>query len=196
MKKVLIVGGTARSAKYIIDVLENEKYIIDLITYRQKNKIYGQYNWQHLDLEDDTSVNNFIKKMPINYYDKIIFLSGNAISNNINNILYEDLKKYYQSYSFNYNLLITNSIKSINNTGQIILITSIAANHAIKDAHYSAVKASNQALAKSLSLHVKDGQSVFSIAPGTITEEIRKNIAKIIIEEDLTNNGKVFELNY
>ena len=39
MKKVLIVGGTARSAKYIIDVLENEKYLIDLITYRQKNKI-------------------------------------------------------------------------------------------------------------------------------------------------------------
>ena len=74
MKKVLIVGGTARSAKYIIDVLENEKYLIDLITYRQKNKIYGQYNWQHLDLEDDTSVNNFIKKMILTLKYQMIIL--------------------------------------------------------------------------------------------------------------------------
>jgi NAD(P)-dependent dehydrogenase (short-subunit alcohol dehydrogenase family) len=196
MNNVLIIGGTARSCKTIISYLEKENFNIDLITYRQKDKIYGKYKWTYLDFEDFNSVNNFIKNLPINYYDKIIFLSGNSISENIENIDLKELKKFYDSYLFNYNLLLTNSVKSLNENGKIIFISSIAANEAILDVHYSAVKAANQALVKSLSLYAKENQSMVSIAPGTITDDIRKQIAQLIIDINKIDNGKIFKLGY
>jgi NAD(P)-dependent dehydrogenase (short-subunit alcohol dehydrogenase family) len=196
MNDVLIIGGTARSCKTIISYLEKENFNIDLITYRQKDKIYGKYKWTYLDFEDFNSVNNFIKNLPINYYDKIIFLSGNSISENIENIDLKELKKFYDSYLFNYNLLLTNSVKSLNENGKIIFISSIAANEAILDVHYSAVKAANQALVKSLSLYAKENQSMVSIAPGTITDDIRKQIAQLIIDINKIDNGKIFKLGY
>ena len=196
MNNVLIIGGTARSCETIINYLEKENFNIDLITYRQKDKIYGKYKWVHLDFEDFNSVNNFIKNLPINYYDKIIFLSGNSISENIENIDLKELKKFYDSYLFNYNILLTNSVKSLNENGKIIFISSIAANEAILDVHYSAVKAANQALVKSLSLYAKENQSMVSIAPGTITDDIRKQIAQLIIDINKIDNGKIFKLGY
>lgn len=196
MNNVLIIGGTARSCKTIINYLEKENFNIDLITYRQKDKIYGEYKWVHLDFEDCNSVNNFIKNLSINYYDKIIFLSGNSISENIENIDLKELKKFYDSYLFNYNLLLTNSVKSLNENGKIIFISSIAANEAILDVHYSAVKAANQALVKSLSLYAKENQAMVSIAPGTITDDIRKQIAQLIIDINKIDNGKIFKLGY
>jgi NAD(P)-dependent dehydrogenase (short-subunit alcohol dehydrogenase family) len=196
MNKVLIIGGTAKSCKSIINNLEKEHYVIDLMTYRQKNKIYGNYNWKYLDFENYNSVLNFIKDLPQKYYNKIIFLSGNSISNNIENININDLKLFYDSYLFNYNLLITNSIKSLDENGQLIFISSIAANKAIDDVHYSAVKAGNQALVKSLSIYAKDNQAIVSISPSTITEELRQEIVRIILSISKNDNGKVFELGY
>ena len=189
MNNVLIIGGTARSCKTIISYLEKENFNIDLITYRQKDKIYGKYKWINLDFEDFNSVDNFIKNLPINYYSKIIFLSGKDIN-------LKELKHFYNSYLFNYNLLLTNSIKSLNENGQIIFISSIAANEAILDVHYSAAKAANQALVKSLSLHAKENQAMVSIAPGTITDEIKEQIAKLIININKIDNGKIFKLGY
>lgn len=78
----------------------------------------------------------------------------------------------------------------------MIFISSIAANEAILDVHYSAIKASNQALVKSLSLYAKPNQAMVSIAPATITDEMRKQIAKLIIDIDQFDNGKVFRLGY
>jgi NAD(P)-dependent dehydrogenase (short-subunit alcohol dehydrogenase family) len=196
MNKVLIIGGTARSSKLIIKSLEKENFIIDLITYRQKNKIYGEYNWKYLDFEDYESVLNFIRDLPVNYYSKIIFLSGNSISDNITKINIKELKLFYDSYLFNYNLLIINCIKSLNENGHIIFISSVAANKAILDAHYSSVKAGNQALVKSLSLHVKENQAMISISPSTITEEIRNDMVNIILSVNKNDNGKIFELGY
>jgi NAD(P)-dependent dehydrogenase (short-subunit alcohol dehydrogenase family) len=196
MNNVLIIGGTARSCKTIISYLEKENFNIDLITYRQKDKIYGKYNWINLDFEDFNSVDNFVKNLPINYYSKIIFLSGNSISDNVKDINLQELKHFYNSYLFNYNLLLTNSIKSLNENGQIIFISSIAANEAILDIHYSAAKAANQALVKSLSLYAKENQAMVSIAPGTITDEIREQIAKLIININKIDNGKIFKLGY
>lgn len=196
MNKVLIIGGTARSCKTIINYLEKENFEIDLMTYRQKNKIYGKYKWKHLDFEDFNSVNNFIKNVPINYYSKIIFLSGNSISENVENINLKELKHFYDSYLFNYNFLLTKSINLLNENGQIIFVSSIAANEAILDVHYSSVKAANQALVKSLSLYVKKEQCIVSIAPTTITDEIQNEIAKIIINLNKLDNGKIFKVGY
>ena len=194
--KVLIIGGTAYTSRVVVDYLEKNNYIVDLMTYRQENRIYGNYNWQHLDLENNDNVLDFINKIPKNYYSKIILMPGNATGTAFDDISYEDLKKYYESYSFNYILLLTKLMDSITEYGQIISISSIAANLAINDIHYSAVKAAVQACVKSLSLYVKENQSIFSISPGTIFEETKHTIAQTIIDSDKTYNGKVIEIGY
>ncbi|NBX78706.1 SDR family oxidoreductase [bacterium] len=196
MNKILIVGGTARSAKLLIHELEKNNYSINLMTFRQKNKIYGNYNWIELDLENDTSVTNFIKSLPKNFYSKIIFLSGNSLSKKYLDINKDELKHFYNSYIYNYNQIIIECMESINENGEIIFVSSIAANRPINDIHYSSAKAANQALVKSLSLYVKKNQSIYSIAPGTITDNVLNKIIEIIINGNKNNNGKVFEVGY
>jgi len=196
MKNVLIIGGTARSANKIINALENNQYSINLMTFRQKSKIYGNYNWIELDLENDISVTNFIKSLPKNFYSKIIFLSGNSLSKKYIDINKDELKHFYNSYIYNYNQIIIECMESINENGEIIFVSSIAANRPINDVHYSAAKAANQALVKSLSLYTKNNQCIYSIAPGTIDENILSEIIKIIVYSNKDNNGKVFEVGY
>lgn len=196
MKNVLIIGGTARSANKIINALENNQYSINLMTFRQKSKIYGNYNWIELDLENDISVTNFIKSLPKNFYSKIIFLSGNSLSKKYIDINKDELKHFYNSYIYNYNQIIIECMESINESGEIIFVSSIAANRPINDVHYSAAKAANQALVKSLSLYVNNNQSIYSIAPGTITDDVLNKIIEIIINGNKNNNGKVFEVGY
>lgn len=211
-KNVLIIGGTSSIVPEIIKQLEDQGYSIDLMTYRQKDKIYGDHNWTYLNLEEESSVLNFIEKMPIDHYSKIIFVSGNSLGNYKSDIPYDVLKQFYDSFLLRYNLIINESTKSLCDDGQIISISSIAANRPIPDANYSAVKAGVQAFVRSLSCSLKPNQSAFSIAPGMIYKtrafdemnyegDISKfctpeQIASVIASADKSYNGRVIELGY
>jgi len=211
-KKVLIIGGTSCIAGEIIKKLESNEYKIDLMTFRQSHKVYGNYSWVHLDLEDADTVNNLIKIIKANKYSKVIFLPGNSLGPSSEEYSYERLENFYNAFVFRYNLLIMQASKSLEDDGQIIFISSIAANLPIHDAHYSAVKAGVQAFVKSLSISLKPNQSAFSISPGLIYDSFAFNqqtyvgdinelatkdqIADIISNADKSYNGKVIEIGY
>lgn len=211
-KNVLIIGGTSSIAPKIIEDLENKGYLINLITYRQKDKTYGEYNWMYLNLEDMNSLEQVISVASQTKYEKIIFVSGNSLGNYGREVPYDALQVFYDAFILRYNFLIKECSKYLSDTGQIVYISSMAANVAIEDANYSAAKAGVQAFVKSLSCHLKPTQSAFSISPGLIygsrvfyeqnyAGDVSRlasidQIADIIANADKTYNGRVIEIGY
>lgn len=211
-KNVLIVGGTSSIVPKMIELLEDNQYSIELMTFRQKNKIYGEYNWLYLDLEDINSVEDLLNVASQKTYEKIIFVSGNSLGNYGNDVPYSALQVFYDAFLLRYNFLIKELSKFLNDTGQIVYISSMAANVAIGDANYSAVKAGVQAFVKSLSFQLKNKQSAFSISPGLIYGTPAFNqqnyegdvnslasadkIAEIIVNADHSYNRRVIEIGY
>lgn len=211
-KNVLIIGGTSSIVPKMIEDLEGDGYSIKLITFRQKEKIYGDYNWMYLNLEDMNSLNELLKVVVEDTYEKIIFVSGNSLGNYGREVPYDALQVFYDAFILRYNFLIKECSKRLSDSGQIVYISSMAANVAIDDANYSAAKAGVQAFVKSLSCHLKPNQSAFSISPGLIygsrvfyeqnyAGDYTKlasidQIANIIVKADKTYNGRVIEIGY
>ena len=195
MKKVLIIGGTAKLAKPIISKLESNGYEISAMTFRQSNKIYGNYTWIKLDFYDKNSIINFLDVLKSNFYSKIIFLPGNSLGKIYKNISENEMISFYNAFLINYISLIIDLSNRLDYDGQIIFISSIAANIPIQDAHYSAVKAGVEAFIRSLSIQLKSGQSAFSISPATITDKMREDISNLIAESNFSYNGKTIDFH-
>jgi NAD(P)-dependent dehydrogenase (short-subunit alcohol dehydrogenase family) len=195
-KNVLIIGGTSSLSKDIVKLLEANEYTIQAMTFRQSSRVYGDYKWVPLDLIRLDQVNEIIGLMNANKYSKIIFLSGGTLDPNIKEHSYETIEYFYKSFIMHYSLLIQESSKSLDRDGQIIFISSRAANLPSSDPYYSAAKAGIQAFVRSISLILKENQSAFSIAPGAIDSSIKDQIAKIIAEADKSYNGRVIEIGY
>lgn len=193
MKNVLVVGGTSSIFNFLSKDLEEKNYLISLVSYRNKFKINSKYNWQYLDLENKESIDNFINKAN-NKYKKIIILSGNAFPSDYLNLDFKKIKIYYDSYLFNYIYLVYNLFNFLDEDGHLILISSLVANVPYEDFNLSAVKGAIQSFARSFSLYAKNEQAIFCISPPTITDDIRKNISKIILNADKSYNGKLIEL--
>ena len=164
------------------------------MTYRQKNKIFEDYNWVHLDLDNDSTVMDFIHDGQQDKYFKIILLSGNSMGKPWSKTTLKEMSNYYQSYLINYILLIMNLVEYLEDSGQIVFISSIAADIPIEDAHYSAAKAGVEAFCRSVSIGLKKNQSIFSISPTTITDSMREEIANIILNADTSYNGKTIDI--
>ncbi len=215
MKQVLVIGGTASIAKKIVEELEINGYSIHLMTFRQKNKIYGNYNWVELDLEKQESLKEFISNLPKSFYSKIIINVGNSLGNNYKEIGIEKLDSFFSTYLSHYLYMITKLVESLVEDGHIVSMSSIAANRAIPDIYYSAAKAGVQAAVKSLSSNIGGNKVSYSIAPGLIYDTpamyhnnyddykdqipymaTKEKIAEIIIKADISYNGKVIEIGY
>lgn len=195
MNNVLIIGGTSSLAPFICKDLKENEYQINLMTYRNYNKINNLYKWEYLNLENIDSINVFINNLK-GKYKKIIILPGNAYNESVDQIDFNKLKMYYEHYIFNYIYLSYNLLKFLENDGQMISISSIAANMPVKDANYSAVKGAIQSFFRSLSIDAKPEQAIFSIAPPTINDDIRKEISNIILNADRSYNGALIQLYF
>ena len=209
MKKVLIIGGSSSICDKIITYLEENEYEIDLMTHSDHSKANEKYKWQHLDLMGQESTENLINILSKNYYDKIICVpTYNSGTKNP----FETSRKYlinvYGNFIVNYMILIRNLLSNLKDDGQLIYISSAAANRPVHMVDYSAAKACMQAYVTSLSTQVKEGQAIFSIAPSMIYESNpyyqqgyykndiyrlvkKEEIAKVIVEADSSYNGKV-----
>lgn len=212
MEKVLIIGGTGGLAKTIINRMELAGDTVELLTFRQEFKKHGDYNWTHLDLENTQTVNNFLKFVSDNKYDKIILIASNTLGNGIDGFDYNRLRHYHESYYLNYIYIVSELYKVLSDHGQMVFISSMAANIAIPDANYSAMKAGLQAFIKSSSCSLKEKQIAYSISPGLIFDTqafydsnyqgdisklaTKEQIAEIIANCNYEYNGKVFEIGY
>jgi NAD(P)-dependent dehydrogenase (short-subunit alcohol dehydrogenase family) len=215
MKKVLVIGGNSNIGEEIIKQLEKNGYEISLRTYRNESKKKNGYSWSYLDIYDKQSVLRFVAELKQNEYEKIIFTIGNSTGKQGYELTLEDLDQFYSATIINYIYILQSVVKSLTDTGQIVFLSSVAANEAIHDIHYSAAKAAVQACAKSLSLYMKPEQSIFSIAPGLVydtpamymnpfdvykdhIQELAKKeqIAGLILNSDRTYNGKVINIGH
>ena len=160
------------------------------------NEINGNYKWKELDFENQEQVFEFVNSLSKNYYSKIIINVGSSFIKNYNEGSFIELESFYKTYLLNYIYIMMNLSESLTKDGQIVSISSEIANRPYKDIHYSAVKAGCQIAAQGLSLHLKEGQSIYSIAPGQIDLKLQKQIAKIIVESTVLDNGKVIEIGY
>lgn len=169
--KVLIIGGTNRTAINVAKELQLNGYFIEGMTYRDKNKIVESFNnWMHLDFFDDNSVNKFLINQESKKYDKIILFISNStqISNKNLNYQRDSLKNFYGIFCVNYLLLINNLLKCLSSTGSIIFISSSAVETGCNDPIYSSGKALVQSYITSLNNFLTDKQSALSLSPGTI----------------------------
>jgi NADP-dependent 3-hydroxy acid dehydrogenase YdfG len=194
MKKVLIIGGTSSLAQPIISKLENNGYEIAAMTFRQVDKIYNNYTWIKLDLYDKHSIEMFFTFLPKHFYSKIIFLSGSGLGRSYKDVAEDEMISFYDAFLINYISLIMNLTHMLEFDGQIVFISSIAADIPIQDAHYSAVKAGVEAFVRSASSQLSDNQSMFSISPATITDSMREDIANLILDADTSYNGKTIDI--
>lgn len=195
MKKVLIIGGTAKMGKFIVEILEKNNYNINAMTFRQLDKTYGNYNWINLDMYDKKTIVDFLNLITKKTYSKIIFLSGSSLGKNHKNVNQDEMIDFYNAFLINYISLIINLLDHLDNDGQVIFISSIAAKIPIQDAHYSVVKAGVEAFVRSASIQLLEQQSMFSISPATITDSMRKDIANLILNADKSYNGKTIDIN-
>jgi len=171
MKKVLIIGGSSSICDEIISYLEEHGYEIDMLTYRDDRKIYGNYNWQHLDLTNKDSVENFINILPDQYYDKVICVpTYNSGGRNPFITSREYLSDLFGNFTINYMILIRSLFKKITKNGHIVYISTASANMPTDMVDYSAAKGALQNYVRSLSKKVTGEQVIFSIAPTMIYE--------------------------
>lgn len=168
-KNVLLIGGTASISQEIIQTLEKNNFKIHTLTYRQKQKIYGNYNWKSLNLENSDSVDSFIKEIKNEKFNKIILVSASSASHlDILATTRSSLNFFYGNFFSNYIFLIKELFLNLDEDGQMIYISSVAANRPVPDVNYSTLKGSIQVFIQSLSTKSKGGQAIFSIAPGLI----------------------------
>lgn len=169
-KKILIVGGTSSLASDII-LKARDQFTEITCTYRNENKIFDKKcNWEHLDLEQDNSIDMFLDKILNQEYDTVILLIGSTTNKKYTDISLSDIKRYHEINSGSYIYLLQNIVSKIKDDGQIIVVSSRSANNASYDVHYSGAKASIQSAVKSLSKFLKNGQSIICLAPSLIQE--------------------------
>jgi NAD(P)-dependent dehydrogenase (short-subunit alcohol dehydrogenase family) len=214
MNNVLIIGGTASISNKIVEEFENNLYSVDLMTYRQKEKINATHNWEYLDLNDYESVKLFLNKISGNKYKKIILMPASSASyKNIADTDREDLVNFYGNFFVNYMILVRELVKNLSEDGQIAYISSIAANVPIDDVNYATGKGAMQTFIRSMSTKIKNGQAIFSVAPGLIYDTPafyhndpanyggdisrlakKEEIAQIILNATPEKNGQIIKI--
>ena len=201
MQKVLIVGGTNKTAISVAKELQQNGYEIDTMTYRDKEKIVAcPKDWSHLDLFDSYSIENFLKNQIGKKYNKIIFFISNSSKPYTKGLGFntDSLKDFYGTFCVNYLILIKNLIQNLSDDGSIVYISSSSAETGATNITYSSAKALIQNYVLSLNNFLTDKQSACSILPTTIFESnfynslpedspIKLNNFNIVYPKDIAN---------
>lgn len=211
---ILIIGGTASVCDGIVKFFEKNMYSIDLMTYRQKEKIDKIHEWIYLDINNYDSIQLFLKKILNKTYKKIILTPATSASNkDIMDTNREELVNFYGNFFVNYMILVKELLKNLSEDGEMVYISSIAANVPNNDVNYATGKGAMQTFIRSLSTKVDKNKSVYSISPGLIYDTpafnhndpknynndisklaTKEGIASIIINSDFKKNGKIIKI--
>lgn len=211
---VLIIGGTASICDKIVKSFEDNGYSIDLMTYRQKEKINSTHEWRYLDINDFNSIETFLKSIEGKEYKKILLTPASSASHkNIIDTSREDLVRFYGNFFVNYMILVKELLNNLSVDGEIIYISSIAANVPNNDVNYATGKGAMQTFIRSMSTKVTGSQAIYSISPGLIYDTpafnhndprnynndvsrlaTKEGIAEIILNGGAEKNGKIIKI--
>lgn len=166
-KKLLIIGGTSILSDYLAQLAKKEDYEIE-ITSRSEKKCKYADNQFKLDLSDQSNILEFLNHTEFNSYRRIVVLTGETSRIEVKSDAKNEIDVYYATHLANTVFLLDKIVKNLENPGNLIYMSSIAAIKSSYDCHYSAVKAGVSAYIRSRSRFLDRNQSMVSIAPSLI----------------------------
>lgn len=163
-KKLLVIGGTSILSESLAQLARLENYEIDATSRGGKLCRYAN-NQYDLNLSSLSNLEEFLRKISLRKYHRVIVLTGAASGIEVDTNISEAIDAYYTAHLINTVYLIDKLLMKLETEGNLIYISSIAASNSSFDSHYSAVKAGVSAYIKSRSRFLDGNQSSFSIAP-------------------------------
>lgn len=145
----------------------------------------------YLDLTDKNSLNEFVKNIQNQEFTHIYIFIGKTSNIDLFIGQLSEIENYYQAYAANLNFLMARLYEVLTEAGSMIFISSRAAHKVSYDAHYSAVKSSNEAFLRSLAGR-NGNKRVLILAPSLIensTMFAAMDENTILKHRARTNNG-------
>ncbi len=194
---VLIVGAGSYISQALVDKIRHFKPQITFVT-RTTSSITDLTPGRSfpLDLHSSESVENLLLALSAQKFDYIYIFSGAVSGLEIDSSSIFETLKYYDAWAARLNFLISRLHRNLNDSGTLIFISSRAAHRPSYDAHYSAVKASTEALI--VSVAQKYPSKRFLVLAPSLIQDTRMYQAmseENIIEHKRRTNDSLLTLN-
>ena len=168
----IIVGASSSIGSAIISKFRSQSTQI-IATYHSKQNIKQEENIHplKLDLNEDQSIENFVKELCSisSHIDTAIFLAGILPGKNLKEYDKADIEKVMTINFAGQAKVIKGILPLLDSTSQIIMISSISAQRGSYDPIYAASKGAILSFVKSLAVGL-NGVRVNAIAPGLIED--------------------------
>jgi len=185
-KKVLIVGGSSKVGKNLINTLDKKSYQI-YSTFNNnmiKGKKYKHIKQIEINLNNDMHAS--FHKLKINY-DIIVLLPGVLLGKSLSEY---NSKNIISNFNINFTsqtILLNKILKKQKKNCLIIFISSISARRGSYDPIYAAAKGAMISFSKSLSLWLSPKIKCLTLCPGLIKDT---NMYKSFTAKRLNNLKK------
>ncbi len=150
-----------------------------------------------LDLGSTESIGLFLEGLSDQKFSRIIFLAGKLTERHLPNIPLDFLADYYGQFVTGM-LYVMQEIKiNLAADGNILALSSRAANHSSYDFHYSAAKGALQAFVMSFSKFMDRDQSIVAVAPSLIDNtNMRRSMSQENVDKHKARAGNcILELD-
>ena len=166
--KVLIVGANSSLATALIPQISLFNPEITAI-FRKDTPVNSAVFQQQMffDLADIASINRIMGQLAVESFNYIYIFVGATSNIDTKNGPIATISEYYTLYGARLNYLLGKLENCLSVSGTLIFLSSRAAHRPSYDAHYSAVKSSNEGFLLSLSA-TSQGKRILILAPSLI----------------------------
>ncbi len=173
--KVLIVGANSSLASALIPQISLFNPKITAI-FRKDTHVNSAAFQQKmfLDLADISSIDRTMGQLALESFNYIYIFIGATSNIDTKNGSIAAISEYYAMYSARLNYLLGKLENCLSVGGTLIFLSSRAAHRSSHDAHYSAVKSSNEGFLLSLSAKTQ-GKRILVLAPSLIENSAMYN---------------------
>ena len=168
-KKILIIGGSSKVGRTLINNLDKKIYSIHSTYFKNKllSKDYSKIKQFKLDLNKENNIS--IKKSDMNY-DVIILLSGVLLGKSLSEYKTNEIKTNIDTNFTSQAILLKEILKFQKKKCLIVFFSSIAGRKGSYDPIYAAAKGALISFSKSLSLWISPKVNCITLCPGIIKD--------------------------
>jgi NAD(P)-dependent dehydrogenase (short-subunit alcohol dehydrogenase family) len=168
-KSVLILGGNASLASKIIELIDRNQYQITCTFRKDKPQGHQDFiHWKYLDLENRESIESLLSEIENQRFERIFSFLGEVINSPIQELSYLSILQYHTSHTVNYLYLLTKLAPFLKHGGNMVVMSSRAANNPSYSIHYAATKAALEAYVRCSAMFMGEGTSIVAISSGLI----------------------------
>ena len=161
----LVIGGSSSLFPSLLEEATRRNFSVSATLRPNSTQQLEAVAWNTLDLSEFSSISDFLASIQGLEFDVIFFLAG-AKSPTPE----ESWPSYIETHLTHSLALVKQLTDKLKSRGTLIYLSSRAAIYPSRDFLYSAVKAGMSSGLKSLTLQLRPGQKIFSVAPGLIKE--------------------------